>query len=603
MNIQKSIDGMCPINQSNLMIHNNCYNLFSLLLNNDKKFLDSLIQKGFDDINYQDNNGDTYLHIAIRKSNVELVKTLIHDYKINITIANRMGHTCLHEACFAKNIEIIKEIISVSDGCVEMTYCNEFHMLPIHYCVLNNSEAGIAELLMSKKNSEMINFKDKKGSTCFHIAVFNNYYKIVYALLSKGAYIEIFDHEGNNAFHLAFMNKAYESIAEMLKFENESVSALCLTNNKNQLPFHLCDDDSIIRNITSNISDKDLEDQLSFVYNFHEQNNKFQEMNKKLRLDQAIEDIKNNPKFMNFKISPQITTFDQRPQITTFDQRPRITTFDQRPQVSDSFKVIRRLEILSKPHNLVFENGEGKDFVLTTDFNDYNMIIVAKIYNSEYKIPSEIRIVNNVSDICNREINFSKLNFEFLDGAKPGCYRLQFQGFHNYCQNNQELIATSFFVDIKICVPQIDLAKFIWNSNEEKLPWYVVKDNLKNRSNNDVKLTEEDLEYFRNEIDVDEDGTVTVLYKNFEKFANSYVFKNYPVIKKLIDKKILWCELNESMNKNKVSYIFIHNNNLTAGNYSKFSTISYKDIVNLKNPVLLNDDSTIIYNKKFFKNL
>ena len=62
-------------------------------------------------LTYQNENGNTYLHLAVIQQNLKLVKTLL-DKGIFIDIQNNDGNTALHLAYYINNLEIIKLLIN-----------------------------------------------------------------------------------------------------------------------------------------------------------------------------------------------------------------------------------------------------------------------------------------------------------------------------------------------------------------------------------------------------------------------------------------------------------------------------------------------------------
>ena len=70
-------------------------------------------------LTYQDNNGNTYLHLAVIQQNLKLVQKLL-DKGIFIDIQNNDGNTALHLAYYINNLHIIKELINCNiDFCIK----------------------------------------------------------------------------------------------------------------------------------------------------------------------------------------------------------------------------------------------------------------------------------------------------------------------------------------------------------------------------------------------------------------------------------------------------------------------------------------------------
>ena len=93
-------------------------------------------------VNMRDSIGDTPLHIACRRGNLEIVVLFFEDPtdSFDIRARNKNGQTPLHLACENGNIDIVRLL------------CN----------ILNN-----------------VNDKDNNGNTPLHVACINGYYNVV----------------------------------------------------------------------------------------------------------------------------------------------------------------------------------------------------------------------------------------------------------------------------------------------------------------------------------------------------------------------------------------------------------------------------------------
>ena len=84
--------------------------LFTLIVNNNKDKLISVLQNQTNNINIQDKDGDTPLHIAIFLCNYQIIKILL-DNGANINIKDKWGQTAIHRLYFGiKDKQIIKII-------------------------------------------------------------------------------------------------------------------------------------------------------------------------------------------------------------------------------------------------------------------------------------------------------------------------------------------------------------------------------------------------------------------------------------------------------------------------------------------------------------
>ena len=77
---------------------------------NDESQIESLLKEGTDP-NYQNLIGDTLLHKASKKGNLDVVKILLK-YKAHVNIQNNCGDTPLHEASYANRMEVVDYLLS-----------------------------------------------------------------------------------------------------------------------------------------------------------------------------------------------------------------------------------------------------------------------------------------------------------------------------------------------------------------------------------------------------------------------------------------------------------------------------------------------------------
>lgn len=90
------------------------FEVVKAIRNNDLTKLVEMLEDGhsFDACN---NNGETLLHLACRRSNLEIIQFLIEDAKASTNVVDNMGRTLLHDACWRPrpDIEIMNYLVSV----------------------------------------------------------------------------------------------------------------------------------------------------------------------------------------------------------------------------------------------------------------------------------------------------------------------------------------------------------------------------------------------------------------------------------------------------------------------------------------------------------
>lgn len=144
-------------------------NIFKLVANNQYDTLKKLLKKKSIDINVQDNDGDTPLHIAVFMSN-DLICSLLLKYNANTTIKDKWGQTALHRICFCldsdKLMKIVKLFIQYSDDLLKYNNFNQtdnFGNTPLHlvlkYLIKNQNSITAENIAIVRKLKIFTNCK------------------------------------------------------------------------------------------------------------------------------------------------------------------------------------------------------------------------------------------------------------------------------------------------------------------------------------------------------------------------------------------------------------------------------------------------------------
>lgn len=112
--------------------------LFKLIANNNFKEFIKTVENKNTNINEQDKDGDTPLHIAVFLGNCKFIKVLLN-LDINIFLNDKWGQNALHRLCFCLND---KRIIEVLDLFINFN---------------------------KKNNYDLFNLQDSFGNTVFHL--------------------------------------------------------------------------------------------------------------------------------------------------------------------------------------------------------------------------------------------------------------------------------------------------------------------------------------------------------------------------------------------------------------------------------------------------
>ena len=155
------------------------------------------IENGFD-INTQDNDGNTSLHIASEFCNHVVCKILLSCKGINVNACNKAGQTCLHIAAINGDIELIKLLAEA--GC-NVDIQDKNRRTALHEAAERN-KIDIVDYLIKKGAN--INLKCNFGWTPLHLAVKSSNAIIISKLLVlPNIDTSIIDQYGETAFSLA----------------------------------------------------------------------------------------------------------------------------------------------------------------------------------------------------------------------------------------------------------------------------------------------------------------------------------------------------------------------------------------------------------------
>ncbi|XP_058447921.1 serine/threonine-protein phosphatase 6 regulatory ankyrin repeat subunit A isoform X2 [Malaya genurostris] len=142
-------------------------------------------------------NGDTALHLAARRKDVEMARILI-DYGANVDLQNGDGQTALHIAAAEGDEAMVKYFYTVR---ASASIIDNQDRTPMHLAA-ENGHASIIEILADKFKASIFE-RTKDGSTLMHIASLNGHAECATTLFKKGVYLHMPNKGGARSIHTA----------------------------------------------------------------------------------------------------------------------------------------------------------------------------------------------------------------------------------------------------------------------------------------------------------------------------------------------------------------------------------------------------------------
>ncbi|XP_056646314.1 uncharacterized protein LOC130451356 isoform X2 [Diorhabda sublineata] len=176
------------------------------VLESDLGKLISLVDSG-KSLNINDNNGNTALHYAACKNNMDIIKYILDQDHTLINTKNEFGETPLSVASLNGRYEAVKMLIDFGG---DVNNQEKDGTAPLHNTV---SCPKLTHLLLS--NGADVNILDFFSNTPLHLAVEKESLETIYVLLYYGADVNAINHFGYNPFMKALASSNIE-IQEVL---------------------------------------------------------------------------------------------------------------------------------------------------------------------------------------------------------------------------------------------------------------------------------------------------------------------------------------------------------------------------------------------------
>jgi len=182
----------------------------------------SFIDKGVD-VNTKDKYGQTPLHIAVGRENIEIVKFLVSEGKANVNVKEVDGKTPLHlAATYNDNIEVVKFLI---DNGADVNAKNNGGYTPLHSAVGGKNVELVRYLVLEGKAD--VEARDGHGGTPLHTAVRNGQSsEIIKFLVSEvKANVNAKDEDSSTPLHSVAMKQNIEFAKILISSGRADVNA------------------------------------------------------------------------------------------------------------------------------------------------------------------------------------------------------------------------------------------------------------------------------------------------------------------------------------------------------------------------------------------
>lgn len=217
------------------------------------------------DVNAVDSRGNSALHYAVSKSNLELISLLLSS-GCDVTLKNKAdGHTPLHWAVAKGHFEMVRLLLvqgrsDVLEGdgrgynCIHTAAMNG-HLNMLHYLVLhhlqklngNETQTNLPDTAshsvdmtsycgatepVNPQILQIVDIRDAKGHTALHWASYKGHLLVAMYLLRQGSDVNAKDSLGNTPLHWAAQQKQ-DGIVSLLTRHGADAS---IGDHKGQLP-------------------------------------------------------------------------------------------------------------------------------------------------------------------------------------------------------------------------------------------------------------------------------------------------------------------------------------------------------------------------------
>jgi cytohesin len=174
------------------------------------------------DVNDQDENGETLLHLAVRLNNVRAIRTLI-GLGVDMNARNTDGGTPLYVAARNNCLESV-QLLLLPCMAVDVNARDNNDRTPLHVAA-ERGHLQVVVMLLSLSTKVEIDAGDKTKQTPLHVAAKEGHSKVVGALISLGASVNARNENGETPLHVAAKEGHSEVVEVLLAGEGIDVNA------------------------------------------------------------------------------------------------------------------------------------------------------------------------------------------------------------------------------------------------------------------------------------------------------------------------------------------------------------------------------------------
>ena len=195
------------------------------------------------DINEVNHDHQTALHVACTNKNMMYIQTLTQEPTCDLNIQDDNGDTALHIAACSEWNSTEKIQCILDSGRCDPNITNKYGYIPLHTATVNNQFDSLKMLLDSTKCNP--NIQDLQGNTALHLSIHQKSVNIELFLMCDNVDVNIQNRQGDTPLHVAVKQGIPVSVIQTLVrhvhcnisiANNEAMTPLQLSIKTKRLP-------------------------------------------------------------------------------------------------------------------------------------------------------------------------------------------------------------------------------------------------------------------------------------------------------------------------------------------------------------------------------